>query len=121
MAALRESDITPETAILWVRDHDLVHAHRTGKHGELDRDWYANLPLHLRAPQGVLLDRGTHAEPALLYVYPALDGQADKLVIQLRFLASSAQCVEASPVGRSLQTSQRKGYAGPHFTTNVAL
>ncbi|WP_448384541.1 phage head morphogenesis protein [Desulfosoma sp.] len=70
LARLANAGITPASAEIMVRDKDLWHALRDTKTHAIAQAWWARLPVHLRAPQAVLLDK-THAEPALIYVFAA--------------------------------------------------
>ncbi|TXF11920.1 phage minor head protein [Pelomicrobium methylotrophicum] len=60
--------VTPQTAEIAVSDIDVAHAFRDAKASKLDWNWYLDLPLHLRNPGLVLLDRAGGA-PALLLIY----------------------------------------------------
>ncbi len=85
---MADAGITPASAEIMVRDHDLWHALRATKKNPIDADWWASLPLHLRAPQAVLLDR-THADPALLYVFAGPDGK--KVLVKLDYRVKKPQ------------------------------
>lgn len=82
--ALYLRNMAPETAIVSVRDEDVVHSFRTAKTSPLPEDWYAELPRHLRDPKAVLLDTTKPALPALLMVYELPDS-AGKLVVELDY------------------------------------
>lgn len=70
---------TLKTAELTVRDQDITHAMRPAKARDgktVDPQWYRALPLHLRAPDAVLLRMQRKQEMLLVY-----DGGADKAKI----------------------------------------
>jgi hypothetical protein len=81
---LQSRNISPDSALLSVRDADIIHAFRDAKVKGLPRSWYERLPEHLRQPKAVLLDT-THARPALLYVYDIPSGTG-KLVVEIDYL-----------------------------------
>ncbi|WP_343292976.1 phage minor head protein [Vandammella animalimorsus] len=83
LAGLRE---LPQSAIISVRAEDVTHTFRGSKTGALPRDWYLQLPRHLREPQAVLFDGSKPNYPAVLLVYPLPDGpQGQKLVVELDY------------------------------------
>ncbi|GAB6080019.1 phage head morphogenesis protein [Hydrogenophilus hirschii] len=74
---LGELGVTPQTAEIAVSDIDVAHAFRNAKANKLDWGWYLGLPVHLRNPGLVLLDKSGGA-PALLLIYR--DGAAGKKI-----------------------------------------
>ena len=86
LAELAQRQISPASALLSVRDEDVIHTFRDTKVQPLPRAWYARLPEHLRQHKAVLLDT-THARPALFYVYD-VPGGTGKLVVEVDYLVS---------------------------------
>ncbi|HRD49779.1 MAG TPA: phage minor head protein [Candidatus Contendobacter sp.] len=84
LAELAKRQIAPASALLSVRDEDLIHTFRDTKVGPLPRSWYERLPEHLRQPKAVLLDT-SHARLALLYIYDMPSGTG-KLVVEIDYL-----------------------------------
>lgn len=68
-----------KSAVISVRDEDVVHALRPAKHNPVDAAWYLDLPKHLAAPQAVLLDT-LKGDDALVFVYAAGNDRT-KLVV----------------------------------------
>lgn len=85
---MAEAGVLPTSAEIMVRDHDLWHALRDAKTNPIDRAWWAQLPMRLRAPMAVLLDN-THADPALLYMFAADGGK--KVLIRLDYRVKKPQ------------------------------
>ena len=69
-----------KSAVISVRDEDVVHALRPAKHNPVDVAWYLDLPKHLAAPQAVLLDT-QKGDDALVFVYPVSGSDRTKLVV----------------------------------------
>ena len=82
--ALEEQGQQVKSAILTVRDDDVVHALRPSKHNPVDRDWYVALPEHLAQPQAVLLDLQKEA-PSLLFVYPVAGNERIKVAVMVNY------------------------------------
>jgi len=85
---LRDVGSVPASAEVMVRDKDLWHALRDTKKSLIAPDWWSLLPLHLRRPQAVLLDR-THADPALIYVFAEPSGK--KVLLKLDYRVKKPQ------------------------------
>jgi len=81
---LYRRDMAPESAIMSVRDEDVVHSFRSAKTSPLPEDWYADLPRHLMAQKAVLLDTTKTNLPALLMVFD-MPNQTGKLVVELDY------------------------------------
>lgn len=81
--ALTVRGVVPESALIALRDEDVIHLFRANKAGQLDAAWFAGLPSHLRAPKAVILERPATA----LFVYddPQQPGGAMRLVIQINY------------------------------------
>ncbi|MGQ0529998.1 MAG: phage head morphogenesis protein [Panacagrimonas sp.] len=75
--------VVPESALIALRDADVIHMFRPNKAGQLDAAWFARLPTHLRTPKAVILERPDTA----LFVYddPQNPGGAMRLVIQVNY------------------------------------
>lgn len=102
LARLRE---LPQSAIISVRAEDIVHTFRPGKAQPLPRDWYLELPRHLRAPQAVLFDGSKADFPAVLLVYPLPRAeQGQKLVVELDYKARDGRQKITTNVLRSART-----------------
>lgn len=82
--AARAEGIAPATAEIAVRTRDITHTFRDAKIAQLDRDWYRRLPVHLRKPDAVVLDKSRPGAPALLLVFGKGPG-TPKLVLQLNY------------------------------------
>lgn len=83
LSALERRNLAPETALLSVRDADVLHTHRDSKAGKLPWAWYKGLPAHLLAPRAVLLEKGA-SPPVLLMVFDTPDG-VGKLVVRVDY------------------------------------
>lgn len=68
-----------KSAVISVRDEDVVHTLRPAKHNPVDEAWYLDLPKHLASPQAVLLDT-QKGDDALVFVY-ATGNDHTKLVV----------------------------------------
>lgn len=66
--ALKTRKIEPETALITLRDSDILHAIRDKKDHALPLDFLENLAEHLLKPEAVLLDNSKKT-PVLIYVY----------------------------------------------------
>ncbi|HRD85798.1 MAG TPA: phage minor head protein [Rubrivivax sp.] len=85
LRGLREAGIDPVSAVLAVRDTDVLHALRDAKGASaVEESLYARLPELLQRASALLLDRATQP-PALLYVVDLLrdDGRVAKVVVQI--------------------------------------
>lgn len=82
--ALWRKNMAPESAIISVRDIDVVHAFRSTKKHTLPVDWYARLPERLAQADAVILD-ATHKEgPAILLLFNQ-PGTTGKLVVRIDY------------------------------------
>ncbi|MCX8507108.1 MAG: hypothetical protein ORN98_10930 [Alphaproteobacteria bacterium] len=82
--AVNTHGIELDTPNIAVRDQDIAHSFRDNKDNQLPRDWYKNLPQHLKNPDAVILDK-THPDgPSLLLIYKGKD-KAYKLVVRLNY------------------------------------
>lgn len=110
--ALTLRNLPPASAVISVRDADVVHAMRTGKHHPLPEDWYARLPEHLTKPDAVLLDT-THKEgPALLMLYAQPGGNA-KLVVRINYSTKKDGLLNIVETGKLLdETDSIKSLIG---------
>lgn len=93
--AAREREVQITSAEIVVDDHAIQHTFRgTGlgkavaprpniepKKAPLDLSWYRDLPLHLRSPKAVLLDR-RKIQPVLQLIYD-VPGSAAKLIVEV--------------------------------------
>ena len=73
-----------ESAVISMRDEDVLHAMRDSKSGQLSGDFWSDLPAMLREPGAVLLDT-TQSVPALLYVYD-MPGGKGKVVVVMNYV-----------------------------------
>lgn len=73
----------PESALISVRDSDVLHTHRDAKQDRLPWVWYLRLPEHLARPAAVLLERGS-TPPVLLLVFDTPAGTG-KLVLRVDY------------------------------------
>jgi SPP1 gp7 family putative phage head morphogenesis protein len=90
VSKLELSNIAPQSALLSVRDEDVLHTHRPAK-GKADGDtkklpwgWYRELPRHLMNYRAVLLDK-TESKPVLLMVFDVPGEETAKLVVKLDY------------------------------------
>lgn len=83
---LQALDISLTTAEIAVSDDDVFHTWRDIKKNKLDWSWYLSLPLHLRRPSLVLLDRSGGA-PSLLFVYQT---EGNKIAVRYNYNVKSA-------------------------------
>ena len=84
LADLAARNLMPTTAVITLRDTDILHSLRTSKTGmHLPINFLHHIADHLQAPQAVLLDT-TQSEPALLYVFD-LGGNKGKVVLKLGY------------------------------------
>jgi len=81
LRALTLRGIAPESALLTVRDEDVLHTLRDSKVAPLARGIYLDLPRWLAQPQAVLLEKGCQP-PVLLYVFDVAEDKASKLVVK---------------------------------------
>lgn len=99
IARLQALGSEPETAVIAVRDLDILHAHRDTKPDRLPWTWYRELPRHLAAIPVVVLD--THpGEQALLLVFDNIGGGAGRLVVRLDY--------QVTVRGKGRQKTQRR-------------
>ena len=87
--ALWRRNQAPASALISVRDVDVVHTFRSGKGDHLPERWYADLPRHLTQPKAVLLDASKPDLPAVLMVYD-VPGQTYKLVLEMDYRVKDA-------------------------------
>lgn len=84
---LKTRDIEPQTAVISLRDEDVLHAIRDTKQDALPLDFLANIAEHLLTPEAVLLDR-TQKTNALIYVYSYGSGaNKAKVILKLDYSA----------------------------------
>lgn len=86
LADLAARNLMPATAVITLRDKDILHMLRTSKSAagmQLPIDFLRNIADHLQAPQAVLLDT-TQGEPALLYVFD-LGADKGKVVLKIGY------------------------------------
>lgn len=81
---LEAKQIAPESALLSVRDEDVLHSYRDKKSDVVPWEWYKSLPIHLLNPNAVLLDR-SGKEAALLLIFDLPDNKSAKLVVKLDY------------------------------------
>lgn len=98
--ALWRKNMAPESAIISVRDIDVVHAFRSTKTDKLPVDWYARLPERLAKPDAVLLDTTHKDGPAILMVYDAPEGA--KLVVRIDYVTKKNGTMNIVETGKSL-------------------
>ncbi len=82
--ALEAKGIAPETAVITLRDTDILHALRDGKNSGLPLAFWHNLASYLISPEAVLLDT-TQRDAALLYVVD-LGKSKGKAVLKMDYL-----------------------------------
>ena len=90
-----------ETPRIAVRDQDIAHSFRDSKNDKLPRDWYKNLPHHLKNPDAVILDKTHPNEPALLLIYKGND-KAYKLVVRLNYNVRKKGIMNIVETGRPI-------------------
>jgi hypothetical protein len=81
ISALRQRNIQLDTAAITIRDSDLRHLARDGKHARdqhLSEAEVLALPDRLANPQAILVDQ---SDGSLVYVFPADNGQVAKVVV----------------------------------------
>ncbi|WP_032092044.1 phage minor head protein [Necropsobacter rosorum] len=81
---LEAKELSPQTAVIAVRDEDVLHALRDTKQGKginLPIEFWENLPEKLRSPTAILLDT-TQAKNALIFVY---DDDAGKVLVTMDY------------------------------------
>ncbi len=83
---LADHDIRPQSAVISVRDADVIHTHREAKGDRLPWEWYRELPQHLLAPQAVLLEQRP-GQPADVLLVFAVEDQAARLVVKIDYQA----------------------------------
>ncbi|MFY1005760.1 phage minor head protein, partial [Pasteurella multocida] len=74
---LTAMDKAPQTAVIAVRDDDILHALRESKQEKgisLTVEFWQQLPEKLRHPKAILLDE-QHKQPTLLFVYETEQGK----------------------------------------------
>ncbi len=74
---LTAMDKAPQTAVIAVRDEDILHALRESKQAKginLPVEFWQQLPEKLRHPKAILLDE-QHKQPTLLFVYETEQGK----------------------------------------------
>lgn len=81
---LEAKQITPESALLSVRDEDVLHSYRDKKTDVVPWEWYKSLPAHLLNPNAVLLDR-SGKETALLLIFDLPNNKSAKLVVKIDY------------------------------------
>lgn len=64
---LAQRDMLPHSAVITLRDEDLLHSLRTGKSGVLPLDFWKQIADYAAKPEAIYLDN-TQKTPALLYV-----------------------------------------------------
>lgn len=109
---LYSQGIRPASAVISVRDEDIVHTLRPGKKAPVDRAWYRDLPRHLRTADAVLLDTSNPGQPALLMVYRTKEA-ARRLVVRLDVPAKEARrdiMVNVVRTGRLVEDSALRGF-----------
>lgn len=84
---LKARNIEPQTAVISLRDEDVLHAIRDTKKDALPLDFLANIAEHLLKPEAVLLDR-TQKTNALIYVYSyGVGADKAKVILKLDYSA----------------------------------
>ena len=83
VAGLESRNIKPATALLTVRDDDVLHTHRDTKANRILWEIYLALPELVTKPRAVLLDKSKR--PALLYVFDVPGDKVGKLVVQIDY------------------------------------
>ncbi|MDD5391195.1 MAG: phage minor head protein [Gallionellaceae bacterium] len=90
VAGLEARNIRPASALITVRDEDVLHTHRDQKENRIPWEIYQELPRLLDAPRAVLLELDTKTgkpkQPAaLLYVFDVPGDKTGKLVMQIDY------------------------------------
>lgn len=102
VTAARAAGLRPETAEIAVTDRAIQHTFRGTSHitapsrpsaraekvNPVDLGWYRDLPRHLLAPRGVLLDQAD-SEPVFVLVYD-VPGRLAKLVVEINSYVKKA-------------------------------
>ncbi|MDO4776307.1 MAG: phage minor head protein [Cardiobacteriaceae bacterium] len=81
--ALTARDMAPATAVITLRDRDILHALRDDKHQPLPVDFWRNIAEHIAAPEAVLLMKN-ETPPVLLYIYD-LGGDKGKMALKMDY------------------------------------
>ena len=81
--ALDQRGLTPSTSVITLRDQDVLHALRPGKHQPLPVQFWRDLADHLMTPERVLLMKNENP-PVLLYVYD-LGGDKGKIALKMDY------------------------------------
>lgn len=82
---LAEHGIQPQSAVIAVRDDDVLHTHRETKPERLPWDWYRELPRYLAKPKAVLLEQRPGKPADVLLVFAAADDKTARLVVKVDF------------------------------------
>lgn len=83
IAALTARDMAPESAVITLRDRDILHALRDDKHQPLPVEFWRNIADYILAPESVLLMKN-EKPPVLLYVYD-LGGDKGKVALKMDY------------------------------------
>lgn len=81
--ALDQRGLTPSTSVITLRDQDVLHALRPGKHQPLPVQFWRDFADHLMTPERVLLMKNENP-PVLLYVYD-LGGDKGKIALKMDY------------------------------------
>lgn len=82
--SLEAKSIAPKSALLSVRDEDVLHSYRDSKSDTAPWEWYKALPEHLLNPRAVLLDK-TGGKTTLLLVFDISGEKTTKMVVKLDY------------------------------------
>ncbi len=83
VGGLEARNIKPASALLTVRDADVLHTHRDTKANRILWETYLMLPELVAKPRAVLLEKSD--SPALLYVFDVPGDKVGKLVVQIDY------------------------------------
>lgn len=112
---LHDLGADPQTAEMTVTDRDVIHTFRPDKVAPLERDFFRQLPKHLRDPDAVIIDQ-THDRPALLLVFNLPADRRRKLVLQLDYTLKSNRTKTVTNVLNTGRIVDRNDLNQPKYT-----
>jgi len=77
--------VSPTSAEIVVRDHDVWHTFRDSKASPVSKDWYASLPVRLGESRAVLLDRTRPDQPVYLLIFDLAENEQAKAIVRINF------------------------------------
>lgn len=99
VAELEKIGYAPQTAVITLRDEDVLHAIRTIKGKQLSVEFWRNIADHIQAPEAIFLDTSKDIK-ALIYVF-GIDTGGDKVIMKLNYTAK----VRNTRTGKRVKTT----------------